>query len=92
MLKKSGGGGGEGGERRGERGWGHVQEYSRKEFFWKGFFEQAGRILGGGRLEVGEARGEEADGAVGMELDELGGERAMGDGGDELASGPEMDV
>ena len=42
----------------------HVQEYSRKEFFGKGFFEQLGRILGGGRLRVGEARGEEAGGAA----------------------------
>ena len=46
VLKKSGKRKAESGERRVGMGGVHVQEYSSKGFFWKGFFEQAGRILG----------------------------------------------
>ena len=52
---------------------GHVQEYSRQDGFWKGFFEQLGRILGAGRLQVGEAMVEKAGGRLGEGFDELTG-------------------
>ena len=41
--------------------------------FWKGFFEQLGRILGASRLQVGEASGEAAGGRLREGFDELTG-------------------
>jgi hypothetical protein len=45
--------------------------------FWKGFFEQLGRISGASRLQVGEARGEEAGGRLREGFDELAGGLAL---------------
>ncbi|MGI6420271.1 MAG: hypothetical protein ACOX1P_31965 [Thermoguttaceae bacterium] len=45
--------------------------------FWKGFFEQLGRISGASRLQVGEARGEEAGGRLREGFDELAGGLGM---------------
>jgi len=47
MLKKSG-------KRRAEGDM--YRSIADKGVFWKGFFEQFGRILGASRLQVGEAR------------------------------------
>ena len=66
---------------------GRVQEYSRKEGFWKGFFEQLGRILGASGLQVGEARGEEAGGRLGEGFDELTGRPSVGRPGGRGGSG-----
>ena len=66
MLKKSG-------KRRAESGGGRVRKYSRQGNFLEGFFEQLGRIVGASRLQIGEARGEEAGGRLREGFDELTG-------------------